>query len=696
MSQNISKAIANVEGKEKIAGEAKYISDYQVNGMLYAKTVRSTVASAHIKNISCPALPDGYHIISAEDIPGDNVVKMINDDWPVFAKHKVNHIGEPIMLVVGADKRVILDIIDNIKIDYEATPGVFSFTDSIKHLSFKKGDGKKAFKHAKHVIDYTYHTGYQEQAYIEPQGFIGYPENSGVTLVGSIQCPYYVKHAVMRALALGEDDVRVKQAFVGGAFGGKEEFPSLMACHCALAVQKIQRPIKLIYEREEDMQVTTKRHPAEITMSAVIESGKIKAIKSHIGLDGGTYSGLSEVVLSRGMLAVTNAYTINHLDVSGDVYRTNTVPNGAFRGFGAPQMIFAIEMFMHHIAKELGVDPFEFRMKHLVKQGDKTATSGIFRDPIILRDMIEKATAMSDYHRKVKAYQDPNVKKGIGMSFFLHGCGFTGSGEKDKIKAKVRLKKTPDATVYILVAAVDMGQGAKTTLRKVVANVLDRPIETVIFDNPDTQFVPDSGPTVASRTMMIVGGLLARAAKTLKASWKPHDTQVIEQAYEQPKYVTWDQDKLQGDAYPAYSWGVNVVEVSVDNLSGEVKVDDVWSVYDLGKSIDDNVVLGQVDGGQAQGIAYGHLEVMRHDKGHIQHHNFTNYIIPTAADVGPTHTHIMDNPYPLGPYGAKGVGELTLVGGAPAVTLAIEMAINHTLTTIPVTPETIMELMYDA
>ncbi|HOO44041.1 MAG TPA: molybdopterin-dependent oxidoreductase, partial [Bacillota bacterium] len=524
-------------------------------------------------------------------------------------------------------------------------------------------------------------------------GFIGYPEGEKVTLHGSIQCPYYVKNAVIQALGTTADNVRVIQPSIGGAFGGKEEFPSLMACQLAVAVKKIKRPIQMLYGREEDMLVTTKRHPSKIHFEAAIgENDDILGLRTHVGIDAGANIGLSGVVLSRALIACTGAYTIDNLDVSGDVYLTNTVPNGAFRGFGAPQMYFAIEMFMEHIASDLGVSHFALRKKYLAKQGDKTSTNGLFRDPIIMEEMIEKAMEISDYETKRKAYDDPDSNRGIGMSFFFHGCGFTGSGEKNIIKAKVRLKKNKDKKVEILVAAVDMGQGIRTTLRKVVAHILDIPIADVIFNFPDTDFVPDSGPTVASRTMMIVGGLVARAAKTMKERWLEPEF-VVEKQYEQPDYIKYDEENFSGDAYPAYSWGINILEVEVDKNTFQVKILHTWSVYDVGKAIDERVVLGQADGGLVQGVAYGYLEVMNHDKGVIKQKNMTDYIIPTAMDTAPMETVIYENPYAFGPYGAKGVGELTLVGGAPAVCMAIEQAIKRKITKIPATPEYIMELI---
>ncbi len=692
--KDISKSVEKIDAKEKISGRMKYVSDYKMDDMLYAKTVRSTQCHAKIKAIHLPELPKGYYTVDYRDIPGENFVKMIFEDWPVFAEETVNYIGEPILLVVGKDKAVIQSIIRDITIDYEPLKPTFEYTKSEVHYHYTKGNPKPIFdKHNQH-IEYTYKTGYQEQAYIEPQGFIAYLEGERIVLEGSIQAPYYVKNAVVNTMACEADAIRVIQTTVGGAFGGKEEFPSVMGCQLAVAVHKIKQPIKLIYEREEDMEVTTKRHPSKIVMTAAIDSNqKIAGLHARVALDGGAYVGLSSVVLSRAMIAATNAYTIDHLDIEGDVYRTHTVPNGAFRGFGAPQMIFAIEMFMHHIAHTLKIDPFAFRMNHLAKQGDLTSTSGTFRDPILMPEMIKKACDISNYHEKVKTYSDPKVRKGIGMSWFFHGCGFTGSGEAKHINAKVKLKKDDQDVVHLLIAAVDMGQGAKTTLMKVASHVLEIPLSQIRYANPDTDEVPDSGPTVASRTAMIVGGLVARASKQLKAKWAKGKEVVVYEQYQQPDYVKWDEETFTGDAYPAYSWGVNIVEVEVDKATYEVDVKKCWSVYDIGKSLDDLVVLGQADGGAAQGIAYGYLEVMNHKDGKIQQKNMTDYIIPTAVDMAQTETHFIENPFALGPYGAKGAGELTLVGGAPAVALAIEMAINKHITKIPVTPEFIMELM---
>jgi CO/xanthine dehydrogenase Mo-binding subunit len=307
--------------------------------------------------------------------------------------------------------------------------------------------------------------------------------------------------------------------------------------------------------------------------------------------------------------------------------------------------------------------------------------------------MIDTVLQRSDYKRKVRAFAKHDAMKGIGVSVFFHGCGFTGSGEATHIKARVRLEKDASGSVVVRIAAADIGQGSATALAKIVAGVLERPVETVRVPHPDTDLSPDSGPTVASRTTMIVGGLLARAAAQLKATWVDGLVQTAEERYVQPDFISWDEEAFMGDAYPAYSWGVTAVEVEVDRRSLAVTLKGVWSCYDVGTTIDALLALGQADGGVTQGIAYGYLERMEVKDGRLKQRNLTDYVIPTASDVCPTDTVFIDNPFAYGPYGAKGLGELTLIGGAPAVTAAIEHAIGRRITKIPATPESLLELI---
>jgi CO/xanthine dehydrogenase Mo-binding subunit len=290
------------------------------------------------------------------------------------------------------------------------------------------------------------------------------------------------------------------------------------------------------------------------------------------------------------------------------------------------------------------------------------------------------------------ALRSTQTLRGTGYSLFFHGAGFTGSGEKDKIKAKVALSGNRHGPVEILVSNVEMGQGAQTTLRKIVAEVLEIPMDRVIYDNPDTDRVPDSGPTVASRTVMIVGKLLSRAAEELRLLPVIGEHTVTKE-YQQPEGIRWDQESFQGDAYPTYSWGANAVAVEIDPSTYEIRITGIWGVYDIGRAIDEMIIRGQIEGGIAQGLGYGFLELMQCRQGRIAQDSVTDYIIPTALDVPPIRYRLMDNPYPEGPFGAKGAGELPLVGAAPALAAAVQDALGRPIRQVPITPEDLMGML---
>ena len=671
-----------------------FADDIPFENALYAKTLRSTISRGKIKAIHLPKLPKGYYWFDRNDVK-ENVVNIIFSDWPVFADGRVNYIGEGIGIFVGEDMGVLHKLCEDTVVEYEEEKPILDFSESYIHKAFTKGNYEEAKKKAKKVIRRSYETSFQEQAYLENQGIIAYfDENDKLTLTGSMQCPFYIKRAVMRSLGLNDDQVRVKQPAVGGAFGGKEHYPSLTGSQVAAAAVKLHRPVKMIFERFEDISYTTKRHPSHSDYEALIdENNSILGIKAHVQLDGGAYKGCSGVVLSRALIASCNAYVFENLDIVGDVYMTNHVPCAAFRGFGSPQTIFAMEMFIHHVAKEIGVDPLELRMKYLAKQGDITTNSGKFHDPIVLPELIEKAMEMSDYKRKVKEYSKPGSLKGIGMSLFLHGCGFTGSGESDIIKGKVKLVKDENDHVYVYASSVDMGQGCRTTLKRIVEKNLGLPGDQVTMDGPDTDTTTDSGPTAASRTIIINGFLMEKAAKNLKKIWKSGVRQEHIEPYVGPDYIHWDEDTMQGDAYPSYSWGVNIVEVEVNPITYQVEVKHTWSTYDVGRVVDERIAVGQADGGLLQALGYGYMENMRCENGKFRQRSLSDYIVPTAVDAPPMETAFIDNPFIYGADGAKGMGELTFVGGAPAVALAIQMAIDKEITKIPATPEYIMEVM---
>ena len=686
-------SVKKVDNEEKMAGSAIFTNDIQMDGAYFAVQVRSEKAHAKLLKINVPKLPKNYFFISAKDIVKENVCNIILSDWPVFADKEVHYLGETIGLIVGPDKETVLDLAAQVKGEYKELEPVYEMKNSYVHKEFTKGD-VKLFKNAKKVFSEEFTTGYQEQVYLETQTMLMYLENDQIVVKASMQCPFYIHKAIVRTLGCKESQVRVIQPAVGGAFGGKEHYPSLMAAQLATAIVKIKKPIRMSFDRKEDITFTTKRHPSKTEISAYMDAkDNIIGVKIHVGIDGGAYVGCSAVVLSRALIACTNTYTFPNVEVSGDAYKTNKVPSAAFRGFGSPQSIFAMEMFINHLADYLKVDRMELRMKYLVKTGDITSTSGVFRDPIILEELIDKTMEMSDYKRKVKLYAKQDNYRGIGLSMFLHGCGFTGSGESDIIKAQLKIKKDKNDIVTFYTSQVDFGQGNRTTLKRIVVDTLGIPEDHVIYNAPDTNLTLSTGPTAASRTTIIIGGLAAKAAQHLKNIWKDGEEQEIVEPYVGPSYIKWDEATMQGDAYPGYAWGVNVVEVSVDPLTYEVKIEGCWSTYDVGHAIDERIVYGQADGGLAQALGWAYLEKEVAENGMFRQKTLSDYAIPTSMDLPEMETALIDNPFKYGAFGAKGAGELTFAGGAPAFALALEQAIGKKVHDIPATPEYIMELM---
>lgn len=697
---DIGKSVKKKDHDEKMSGSSLYIADMKFDDMIYGVMLRSTISYGKIKKIELPEMKHGYYVIGAEDVPGVNLLKVITSEQPIFAGDTVRYIGEGILMIAGPEKEQVQEYVKQIKVEYEEYKPILTIDESEEDAaaySYTKGNPEECFKKAAKVIEETFYTGYQEQAYLEPQGAVGIYKERKVTVYGSMQCPYYVKNAVMDTMGLDEEKVQIIQAVTGGGFGGKEDYPSLISCQVAVAAAKTGHPVQLVLNRREDLAVTPKRHPGKLIYKVALdENNKITAIDADIKLNAGAYAGLSSVVLQRSLIAAAGVYNIENLDIKGAAVITNTVSNGAYRGFGAPQSFFAIETLMNHIAKKINKSPLELKRQYLVKQGDKTSTNGEYHHHVPLLEMLDKAEEISHYSKKYEEYSKPQkgrYKKGIGMSLFLHGCGFTGAAEKEIIKSIVKIVKSEDDTVEILASNTDIGQGIKTTFSKIVAHILEIPLDDVKIANPDTDRVPNSGPTVASRSLMIVGKLLERGAKRMKEMWEAGKSITIEEHYKHPDMIPWDIDKFQGDAYPTYSYGINVVEVEVDTVTATTKLLGVWGVFDVGKSIDDTIMRGQAEGGMLQGIGYGSMEKMESKDGRIYQSSMTDYMIPTSKDTVPFGIEFIDNPYDGGPFGAKGAGELTLIGTAPAYEAAVEEAVSVDLYEIPVTPEKLMKVL---
>ena len=688
---NIHDKINRVDGISKINGSAKYIEDIHLDEVFHARTLRSGIAKGRVKSIDYPVGYEDIIVVDSHDIH-KNEVLMITTDMPVFTPSEVTYVGEPLSLILGKDKHRVIEFMNQIKIVYEEDEGIFAMDactkaeDIFSEYVYEKGNIHEL--EYDEIFEKVYETGYQEQLYMEKQGMIASYDDHILTIQGSMQCPYYIKNALIHATGLPDHRIRVIQTTTGGAFGGKEEYPSLLACQLAAAAMKVRQTVSLIFDRREDILTTTKRHPSRTTIKSYLKDDKILGMDILYEIDGGSYRGLTDVVLQRGLLTLTGCYKIDHVQVKGKAYRTNNIFSGAFRGFGAPQSMFALEQHMNQLAKKFKEDPISYRRKYFVQQGDLSATSGVFHEKILLNQMADALIRLSEYD-DLLAKKEKNM--GIGVSFVPHGGGFTGDGEAAHIKAQVKLKKDTLNRVHLLVSTVEMGQGAKTVLSKIVASTLEIPIEQIVYDDPDTFKVPDSGPTVASRTTMVVGGLLYKAALELKPLMNNPAEIVITKNYVHPEEIVWNQKSLKGNAYLAYSWSAVVAVVYVDPITWEIDCQKLYGIYDVGVPVDEKTLLGQVHGGVAQGLGYGMMEKMESEQGILQHNSFSSYAVPVMADMPKMEVDWIFNPYREGPYGAKAAGELTLVGVAPAIAAAVEDATGFDLCRLPIMPEDLVK-----
>jgi len=698
----IGQSVPRREGVAKVTGAAKYTDDLVIVGAWYGKTVRSTIAAGRLRAISLDPAFDWSRVVvvTAADIPGENVVHLIRDDQPVLARvgGDIRHKEEPILLLAAPERGTLEAAARHVRMEYEPSTPVYDLDGALEVYStiqITKGDVDAV---QGEVIQRTFKVGLQEQLYIEPQGAIAIPEPGGaIRIIGSLQCPYYVHRALKRALQLSDAQAIVVQAETGGGFGGKEEYPSMVAIHAALLARKAGRPVRLIYDRHEDLAATTKRHPGVIThRTTVKKDGTLLAQDIEIVLDGGGYCTLTPVVLSRAAIHAAGAYSCPNVRIRARAVATNTPPNGAFRGFGAPQSLFAAELMVEHAAGRLGMSSVDLRRKWMLRLGDTTATGQVLTESVgselVLEAALKGAPAVrpSDPFAPLRA-GSPTVRRGRGLSLVFHGSGFTGSGEK-KLQGTIGFEALADGTFRILTASTEIGQGTKTIFCQLAADALGVSLDRVTLAPQDTSLVPDSGPTVASRTAMIVGRLVQDAAaevqQRLARGEKPPIA--IQKSYIQPDSLSWDETNYRGDAYPIYAWACTIADVEVDMITGEVRVTDLVTAVDCGKALHPVMAEGQIEGGSLQAIGWATIEEIKMKDGAYQNDRLATYLIPTALDAPRIRTILVENPYSRGPFGAKGIGELPMDGPAPAIIAAIHDATGVWLDEIPATPEKVL------
>ena len=723
------------EGLAKLTGRERYVDDLAPEGFLWGATVRSSAPRGRIREVRFTEGVDWSEVVVVDhrDVPGRNFIALMEEDQPILARDEVHHVHEAVVLLAHADRSFLRRAVKAVEVVVDPLPPVLDFrqepaaeqiqygADNVfKRIVIEKGDVEAVLAAAPLVVEEVYETGSQEHVYLETQGMLAWVEDGVVTVKGSLQCPYYVHKALKVGLGLTDEQVRVVQAPTGGGFGGKEDFPSGVALHACLLAIKAGKPVKLIYDRLEDMAVTTKRHPSRVRhRTAVDRDGRLLAQDIEVLLDAGAYCTLSPVVLSRAVIHAAGAYRCDNVRIVGRAMLTNAVPFGAFRGFGAPQSLFACERHMDVIARRLGLEPVEMRRRNLIRDGDSTATSQVIQDGTDRLGVLDRALELSRYDERRREHAEFNdqqtlLRRGIGFATFLHGAGFTGAGEV-YLDSVVHVVGLPDGRVEVLAASTEMGQGTNTVFTQLAAARLGVAPEDVLVAMPDTARVPNSGPTVASRTSMIVGRLVELACDDLVRQvglGEDADAGDVKGAvrrwhtahpgkrllgvgrYEPPPGVEWDDENYRGEAYGAFAWATYVAEVEVDLRTYTARVLDFVAVQEVGKVLHETLARGQIQGGVVQGLGWALMEDFRWQDGAMINGQLTNYIIPTSDDVPPIRVDFLENPYAYGAQGAKGIGELPMDGPGPAVANAVAAATGAEPTAIPLTPEVLFGLLH--
>jgi CO/xanthine dehydrogenase Mo-binding subunit len=703
---------------DKVRGSACYIEDMALHGSLLAGVLRSPYAHARIAELDparARSLPGVEAVLTAAEIPGKNLIPMIRQDWPVLAEGEVRHVGEAVALVAAEDRAALDAALAAIHVRYDVLEPLLDPERALEageiHAEWKvdRGDVDAAFERDDLVIvDATYHTPYQEHAYIENNGMIGVPDaGPAVTVYGSMQCPFYVQKAVASVLGCDLNHARIVQTVTGGGFGGKEDAPSAPGAQVALLVAATGRPVRLIFTREEDMAVMSKRHPGRIRCrTAATREGELVAAEVDYLLDGGAYATLSPVVLWRGTMHACGPYRVPNVRVRSRAVRTHSVPCGAFRGFGEPQAVFAAEGQMERLAEALDLDPLELRRRNALRVGDETITGHRLSESVGFGDVLDRVAEASGWERKrVRNGEARGTRRrGIGIAASYYGVGLGALG-RHLNPAGASVVVSGDGSVTVAVGTTEIGQGMIAVLSQITAEALGCPMSRVRVMEADTSRVPDSGPTVASRTTVMSGNAIRDAAWKIRQAMEPmiadsglsweeavrycteHQVGLAAHGWAIPPETSIDVETGQGRPYICYSFSANTVELEVDTETGETRVLEVHSAHDAGTLINPTTGEGQIEGGVVQGLGYALVEEHATREGRILNDQLSTYIIPTSADVPEIHAHVVEHPYSWGPYGAKGLGETPIIAVAPAVTAAIHAAVGVRLDRIPATPE---------
>jgi len=775
----IGRPLPRVDALEKVDGKARYVDDYRIEGLVHCAMTLSPHPHAEVLSIRTDealAVPGVLGVFTAPDVPV-NQIGCVFQDQPLLAAERVRFVGDRVALVVAKTRDIARKAAALVKVDYRPLPSVHDAEEALKdvapklhaqgnllaHQKIRFGDAAACLAACDVVVEHEFEVNYQEHAYLEPQGALAVPEaGGGVTIAGSMQCPFYVQSGVARALGLDRNRVRVEQAVTGGGFGGKEEYPSEVAALAALAALATGRPAKLVFSRAEDFQISTKRHRMRMRYKVGADrEGKLQAIYVTQFVDSGGYAGLSTVVAERANTTAAGPYFFPNAHVDTFIVYTNNLLGGAFRGFGNPQVTFAIEGMMERLAARLGMDPVELRRKNLLSEGMPLICGQALPPSAPSRDVLDTLAQRSDFDRlRAEALEFNRThrfrRKGVGLALSMYGCCLHAGGQHlEGSGALVQVRA--DGSVEVNIGGTELGQGAFTVVAQIAAETLGADYARVRVLPTDTRMVADSGPTVASRTTIMSGNAVRAASLQIRSrlvelaasmlgcpsrevevgngayrqvpvdppALRPevsasapspvtidHPSSTISQAnvrfpdlcmeafrrklhlaasgWYAPPPKPWDKDTGQGIAYSVYCFTGNVAVVEVDLIGGLVKVEKVFAVHDVGQVLNPVTLEGQVHGGIVQGMGWALSENLVLDKGRCLNPGFTDYLIPSSLDMPQMDATFVEEPYPDGPFGAKGIGEPSLISVPTAVALAAGSACGQLPDRLPVTPETVL------
>lgn len=731
---SIGQSVTRIDANAKVKGEALYPGDFNLENQAYMKVLFAGRPHAQILSMDTSralALPGVLAVFTAEDVPV-NEYGLIVKDQPVLCglnsgkayADRVRFSADQVALVVADSEEIAAEACKLIKVEYQdlpmltdprvavqpGQPLVHPDRDSnvFTHYRIRKGDVDAAFPEADVVIEGYYQTPAQEHAYLQPEAGVSYVDDQGlVTVIVGGQWTHEDREQIAHALALPEEQVRVIYPAIGGAFGGREDMSVQIILALAawrLHQRGIDRPVKIIWSREESIIGHHKRHPYYIRAKwGAKKDGKVIAAEVDVISDCGAYAYTSSKVLGNATLMCTGPYDIPNVKVDARTVYTNNIPNGAFRGFGGPQGAFSAETQMNKLAEALGMDPVEIRMRNLLDEGDLLSVGTPIPPGISIKAVTTKCAEEAGWVKGQNGWTRPNgfvegvpgrpyLKRGIGFSCSYKNVGFS-FGAPENCSAIIELEgKSEIEKVKLYHSGADVGQGAHTVFVQMAADAVGVPLEKVELIASDTRLTPNSGSVSASRMTFMAGNSIRGAAAAALEKWKNEERPArAEYKYLPPPTTPFDPET--GKCEPNFSYGyvAEAITVEVDVETGQTRLVEVKVADDVGKAINPQLVQGQIEGAVVQAAGYGILENFVQVDGRVLTNTLSTYLIPTVLDIPEkVESIVMEYPDPIGPWGARGVGEMPYLPLVAAISAGIHSATGKWFDQYPYTPETIL------